>query len=249
MKKPSSLAEAMIRPRRSARSNEAPEQFFSTPHGDVALYFRGPSDAQKRVLLLHGWEDDHSFLDPVAKELVKLGLRCRALDLPAHGASSGDTIMIPEAAEVLLDLDRSFGPFHLCVGHSIGAATIAVALTRGLRTQKVALLTPPTNYARHIASAALAAGAPAILVERAMRELRRRCPTIDMIEGVALAKQMSVPALIVVAGRDAVVDPEESRRLVAAWEKSELLFSPESTHASPLREGPILRAVSAYADF
>ncbi|MEO1084501.1 MAG: alpha/beta fold hydrolase, partial [Acidobacteriota bacterium] len=65
------------------------------------------------VLLIHGWGGRGLQLGAFAEPLAEAGFRVLAVDLPAHGESSGKSTSLPEAAEaitaVLDSLDRSPG--------------------------------------------------------------------------------------------------------------------------------------------
>ena len=62
-----------------------------------------------------------------------------------------------------------------------------------------------------------------------------------------MAAGMATPCTVVVAGKDDVLDPDNGRRLAAAWRGSLLLEDPEATHRSILRSAVTLEAVGALA--
>lgn len=163
-----------MRPRRSPDDLPRPSARLARLGFDIALNVRGSSGAVWRALLVHGWEADHRALGTIASALVGLGSFCVMLDLPAHGGSAGETMMIPEAADALVAVGETHGPFDLCVAHSMGAAVALVAMSRGLRPGKTAFLAPPANYVRQLSLSARAAGAPEHLVAAALDVLRSR---------------------------------------------------------------------------
>lgn len=244
---PSTLAEALVRPRRLLKPGPGPAERLIAGSFDIALHERAPQSARRSALLVHGWETDHRDLLAVADALATAGVRCLLPDLPAHGASAGDTMMIPEAAAALLHVAEAKGPFDLCVGYSMGAAILITALGRGLATAKVAFIAPPINYRHQLTRSARGAGAPDPLISAALDVLRRRAPNLDEIDGLAMACGMTLPCTVVVAGKDEVLDPENGRKLAAAWHGSVLREDPEATHRSILRSAVTLDAVTAVA--
>lgn len=245
---PAALAEALVRPRRLLKPGPEPSQRLLAGGFDLALHERMPTRTPRlAALLVHGWETDHRDLVPVAEALAAQGVRCVLPDLPAHGASAGDTMMIPEAAAALQHVATAKGPFDFAVGYSMGAAILLVAMVRGLQTARVGFIAPPINYPEQLALSARGAGAPAPLVSAALDVLRKRAPDLDEIDGVAMAARMALPCTVVVAGKDDVLDPDNGRRLAAAWHGSLLLEDPEATHRSVLRSAVTLEAVGALA--
>jgi pimeloyl-ACP methyl ester carboxylesterase len=146
--KPHDLAEALIRTRRRPGEAITPDETLKAAGFTIALHVRGDRPASRCALLVHGWEADHRDMLPLAAALAAIGFCVLMPDLPAHGASSGETVMIPEAVSMLVELGNRYGDFDLCVGHSVGSTMTLVALGRGLRGRAAALLAPPLNYVR-----------------------------------------------------------------------------------------------------
>ena len=241
---PKALADALTRPRRLKGDGPQPGTTLARNGFDTALHFRGSPDSARRALLVHGWETDHRDLATIAEALTGLGFFCVLPDLPAHGGSTRETMLIPEAAEPLLQIGEAHGPFDFCVAHSVGAAVALVAISKGLHAGQVAFLAPPANYVRQLSLSARAVGAPEPLIAAALDVLRSRCPDLDGIDSLTMAKHLTMPGLIVVAGRDEVLDPQDGRRLAASWPASRLLDLPEASHRSVLHHAATIRAIA-----
>jgi len=242
---PKAIADALIRPRRLLGDRPQPDARLARNGFDTALHFRGSPSSLGRALLVHGWETDHRDLATIAESLTALGFFCVLPDLPARGGSAGETMMIPEAAEALITVDAVHGPFDLCVAYSMGSAVALVAISRGLRAKLTAFLAPPANYVHQLSLSAQAAGVPQPLVAAALAVLRSRCPELDGIDSLAMAKHLIMPGLIVVAGRDQILDPKDGQKLAAAWPGSRLLELPEASHRSVLRDAAVVGAIRA----
>lgn len=244
---PAALADALIRPRRLLKPGPEPTERLAIGGFDLALHERVPDKQRGVALLVHGWETDHRDLVPVAEALAANGIRCVLPDLPAHGASAGDTMMIPEGAAALRHVAEAKGPFDLCIGYSMGAAILLVALAAGLRTAQAAFIAPPINYPHQLRLSARSAGAPDPLVAAALDVLRIRAPDLDEIDGLAMAERVPLPCTVIVAGKDDVLDPTNGRKLAAAWPGSRLVEDPDATHRSILRSPVTLEAMAALA--
>jgi len=246
---PKVLADALIRPRRLLGDCPHPDARLAQGAFDTALHFRGSPASRRRALLVHGWETDHRDLETIADALVGLGFFCVLPDLPAHGSSAGETMMIPEAADALAIVERVHGPFDFCAAHSMGSAIVLAAHAKGLlHIWVTAFLAPPLNYVRQLSLSAQAAGAPQQSIAAALEILRSRSPGIDDIDSVEMAKYLRMPGLVVVAGRDRVLDPEDGRSLAAAWPESSLIELPDASHRSILRDTTTIKALCALAD-
>lgn len=241
--RPEALATALIRPRRPVADLPQPDARLAQRGFDLALHFRGSPSSVRRALLVHGWETDHRDLETIAGTLAGAGFLCVLPDLPAHGGSTGETMMIPEGADALMAVDETHGPFDLCVAHSVGSAIALVALAKGLRAKKAAFLAPPRNYVHQLSVSARVAGAPPPLIAAALEVLRSRCPGLDGIDSLTMAPHLMMPGLVVVAERDQVLDPQDGRMLAAAWPRSRLLDLPEASHRSILRDAAVLEAI------
>ncbi len=84
------------------------------------------------VLLAHGWASRASHMVPLARALVKAGLKVVAFDQPAHGRSLREgqsrRSSMPEFARAIAAAGLAAGPLHGLVGHSIGVAAAALAV-------------------------------------------------------------------------------------------------------------------------
>lgn len=242
--KPAALADALIRPKRPQGPVPAPAAMLRDGGFDIAVHAAGDQRAPYKVLAVHGWEADHRDLLGLAAHLP-FPVAVIAPDLPAHGASSGETMMIPEAARALLAVDAAHGPFDLVIAHSIGTAVSLLALSQGLRAGAGVMLTPPANYVKQFTLGARAAGAPQALVDAALDVLRQRSPELDQVDSPSISPKVGIPTLVVVAGRDRTLDPADGRAVAAGLPRGILLDLPEATHRSVIDDPAVIEAMVA----
>jgi pimeloyl-ACP methyl ester carboxylesterase len=87
--------------------------------------------ARGRVLLVHGWSARAYVMGMFVEPLLKAGFDVVALDLPAHGQSSGRQLSMPIGARAILSVERALGPITHAITHSFGGTVVALAAEGG----------------------------------------------------------------------------------------------------------------------
>lgn len=208
-----------------------PGTWLFAPHGGAAP--RG------RILVVHGWEDDHLGMTPLIDRLNAAGFEVATLDLPGHGRHGRGIATVPEMAAAVAALGEAAGPFDGAVAHSLGGVATMLALTRmGLKAQRVALLASP-NHPEHFAR-----GAAALLgldegQFRLMRDAieARVGQTMDQIYLPRLLENLSLPGLILHDPADRVVPFRHSEETSAAWRGAWLTAIPGTGHRRIVSDG------------
>lgn len=100
------------------------------------------------VLLLHGWGGRGGQWRHLAGDVAEVGFRAVWFDAPAHGDSPGERSSLLEFAEALCAMGKHVGPLHGVMGHSLGGAAAALALSSGLDVQRVVLVSAPAQPRR-----------------------------------------------------------------------------------------------------
>ena len=98
-----------------------------------------------QVLLVHGWDGRGAQLGAFVDPLRASGFEVVAFDLPAHGRSGGKKTNMLEAAAAIQVVASSLGDMRAVIAHSFGAGALARALSAGLNTDKVVMISPPAN--------------------------------------------------------------------------------------------------------
>lgn len=138
----------MAGPRAKAHGMDvAGARIHELPFGDERLttYVWGEPDTQPRVLLIHGWTSFGLRFLPWVDPLRRAGYAVIAFDQPAHGRSSGCRSSLPMFADGLECVAAHYGAMAGVVGHSLGGAAAAVALSRGLQAERAVLLAPAAD--------------------------------------------------------------------------------------------------------
>jgi pimeloyl-ACP methyl ester carboxylesterase len=99
------------------------------------------------VYLVHGWGGIGTQLRAYLEPLLGAGYRVVMFDAPSHGASDPGRLgpglgCIPEMAEALAAVVEAHGPAHAVLAHSLGCNAAFIALTEGLRVERLVFLAP-----------------------------------------------------------------------------------------------------------
>jgi pimeloyl-ACP methyl ester carboxylesterase len=213
--------------------------------GELALYRWGEGPS---VLLLHGWGGRASQLGAFVEPLADAGFGVLAIDAPAHGRSPGRATSIFEIVDALLTLDRRHGPFAAAITHSFGGMCLGVAVERGLRVERAALISAPAGMAFLLERFASIVQAPEAVVDRFEQRLMHRFGE-DLrasIDTEQVAARMRIPALIVHDADDRDVPLEQGERVAAAWPGAELVRTEGLGHSRILRSPQVLGRVVAF---
>lgn len=209
------LALRTHRPRRPA-----PIGFCERPHYRESLSVQGHKIAVyrwvgrgPRVLVSHGWNSSGLRLYPLIEALRQQGYEVIAFDHIGHGQSSGQSASLARFARVIQSLLQHYGPFAAAVGHSMGAAGLALARHQSGGALPLVLLAPPADVRRWFAHIAERLGfSPKAYLKMERFLERREHIDLDSTPPEVTMTAKSAPSLLLIGQKDREVSPEESRR-------------------------------------
>lgn len=111
--------------------------------GELLPVFRfgtGPA-----VMLVHGWGGSSAQLGAFVEPLLARGASVIAFDAPGHGEATGTSLAIPRFARAIKRVAETVGPVRAIVGHSMGGAAAAFAVSIGLEVERAVLIGPPAS--------------------------------------------------------------------------------------------------------
>jgi pimeloyl-ACP methyl ester carboxylesterase len=109
--------------------------------------YRWNHNADKKVLIIHGFESSIVNFDHYVHPLLNKGYEVLAFDAPGHGLSGGKTITAPLFAKMIESIHENYGPVKSFIAHSFGGLTLSLALENMHHdeTYRVALIAPATE--------------------------------------------------------------------------------------------------------
>ena len=106
----------------------------------------GPDAPQ--ILLQHGWEGHAGQFHALASVLEAQGFGVVAFDTPGHGLSPDGEANVTIMAQMLGAIARAYGPFAAAIGHSMGGASVGIAVQRGLAVERAVHIAAPASLRR-----------------------------------------------------------------------------------------------------
>lgn len=194
------------------------------------------------VLLMHGWEGRPTQFAALIETLVDAGYTVVSLEGPGHGHSPGNQAHVVLFARALLEAAAELPPLRAVVGHSMGGASLMLALQWGLRTEAAVSIAAPAQllgvlrgFARHLG---LPARARAAFIRQVERDVGIQVARLD-VSGY----QLDLPGLVVHAQDDTLVSASEAPLIHKAWFDSRLLMLEAGGHLRVLADPRLGQAV------
>lgn len=195
------------------------------------------------VMLTHGWGSRAGRWASLVPMLLDAGLSAVAFDAPAHGRSTGNTASMPEFARALLAVREELGVVpRAAVGHSLGGAATALALSMGFDAGRVVLIAAPSNAREFTDRFAETLGLPPAVRYRMERNLEARLEfTFEGLDIPTLATKLQTPALLIHDAADDDVPFAGAESIAAAWPGARLIATTGLGHRKILHDPEVLR--------
>lgn len=201
----------------------------------------------RRVLLVHGWCGDAGQMTAFVEPLRQAGYQVVAIDLPAHGKSSGSTASVKHFEPCIANAAKTYGQFHGVIAHSLGAAAVTFAMSRGFQTERVVFFGPVSRYDSVWKYSQRLMNLPSkvmpLVVQRAQEWLGI---TFDEMEPALLAPKLATPLLVVHDRGDRESPFEDGTVLVAKWPDAKMLATEKMGHTRALRDPDVVRQVVTF---
>jgi pimeloyl-ACP methyl ester carboxylesterase len=237
-------------PRQVARANE--EAFIASGRAfaveaDGHRYAAWEWGAGPTVLAVHGWGSRAGRFHLLAAALAAAGRRVVAFDAPGHGRSTGRRSSMIEFARAVRAVAEAAGPVHGVVGHSLGGAAIALALSEGLEARRAALIATPADPGAYSVLFAELLGIPTAVREAMQRNLESRFSRRwSDLHVPTLVRGAAIPALVVHDADDHDVPWREGEAIAASWPGAELVTTHGLGHRAILRDPAVVERVTAF---
>lgn len=236
-----------VRPNEAQVLQAAAVSRHSLDGEQVCHYVWGSGD--KRAVLVHGWSGHAGQMTSFVKPLVDAGWQVIAIDLPAHGRSGGKTASIIHFKKALKQAEQVHGRFHGVVAHSLGAASIALALLKGEVFDRAVFFGPVTRFDFVWQQSMDLLGISQKLMDAAVLNAEKwlgiRFPEITPEN---YAQGLATPLLVVHDRNDYEVPLDCGQKLTAVWPGSQLLVTEKLGHVKVLHDPQAIASTVAFLD-
>lgn len=124
--------------------NRANRSKFEYHGHEITTYTWGNSGP--RVLLAHGWRSKSVDFRRMIEQLLTAGFVVEAIDMKAHGKSTGVSSGLPEFRDLIKQYYVQHGPFHAVIGYSLGglaAGLVMGELSKAFHPKHLVILASP----------------------------------------------------------------------------------------------------------
>lgn len=212
--------------------------------GHLAVWRSGPETAPA-VLLVHGWGGVGAQLGRFVPDLLAQGFRVVWFDLPGHGSSDGRQTTLPDLVRAIHAVANTCGPFRAAIGHSLGAAAVALAMRRGLPLERAVLIAPPASMREHMRGFASRLGLTRAVRDAIRNSIEHRHQwSFDDIDRIEDLGRIATPTLLIHDEGDRHVAPQESQRIARCLPNAHLTRTFGLGHFRILRD-PIVAGLAA----
>lgn len=239
-------AQRRPKPRTAPAIYEAEDRLVETPFGEVQAWRLGEGPA---VLLVHGWEDDHSLYAPMMDQFIEMQRAIVTFDLPGHGFSPAEEASMNSARAAVLAVAKEFGPIEAVIAHSFGCPASIGAMVDGMEVERAVLIATPIPSThgrgqRYVKSGMFSQEvferASALYTERTGRPLG-----YDVEAAVA---NMKAPVLLVHSYDDEQCPAENSQKLAELWPGAETLMTDGLGHRLIAQDEDVMRQIVAWVE-
>lgn len=209
---------------------------------EIVVYSYGKSD--KKVLIVHGWSGRGTQLVKIADEMLKLGYMTISFDAPAHGKSPGKTSNMTEFIASILELEKTFGPFELAIGHSLGGMSILNSIKRGLKVKKTIII-GSGDIVEDIMDDFVEKLGMNIAISKKMKASfeKKIGETMDSFSAYIAAREVPIPVLVIHDKDDDDVPVKAAYHIHENLKTSELVITEGLGHRKILGDSKVIKKI------
>ena len=203
----------------------------------------------KQILLVHGWESRATQMYGLVKGLIEQGYSLVAVDMPGHGHSTGDTSNAYVFSTTVKLAQQKLGDFHAIIGHSMGAGAAAIAVGKGVKTDKLVLISGPSSIENVLRRFSGFVGLNKNATHKFIDFIGQYVGvTAIEIDASKLLQASDTPALLIHDEHDIEVPFSESKRLASVFNQSELFITKGLGHRNILKSDEVFAKISSFVN-
>lgn len=213
---------------------------------EIVLYSYGNQNAEKKVLLVHGWSGRGTQLSVIAEELNEK-YHILTFDAPGHGKAPGKMSMMPYFIEAVKVIEKEYGRFDAAIGHSLGGMSLLKAVREGLQLQKLVII-GTANSVTHITRdfAANMKLNPEVAAKMKSYLDGKFGQDMDNYSGAASAKEVSIPTLVIHDKNDVDVHVSSAYEIHAQLQSGELYITEGLGHRKILGDQEVINKIKTF---
>ena len=132
------------RPEREKSIRTKATKFSLVISGKETAFYSWGDEANPLIVLVHGWMGRATQFHSLIEALVSNSYRVIAFDGPAHGESKGRSTDLRDFSAALQNINETYGPIKMAVGHSFGGVAVLYAIEKGLDLENAILISSPS---------------------------------------------------------------------------------------------------------
>ena len=216
---------------------------------DVIVPSDARSNGSKQILLIHGWESRATQMYGLVKGLIEQGYSVIAVDMPGHGHSPGKTSNAYVFSETVRLAQQKLGCFHAIIGHSMGAGAAAIAVGKGVKTDKLVLISGPSSIENVLRRFSDFVGLNKNATHKFIDFIGQYVgvPAIEM-DATKLLQASDTPTLLIHDEHDIEVPFSEATRLAPVFNQSELFVTKGLGHRNILKSNEVFAKINSFVN-
>jgi pimeloyl-ACP methyl ester carboxylesterase len=204
-------------------------------------------DLPRKILLVHGWESRATQVSGFAEKFVEAGFQVIALDAPAHGHSTGEQTTPLMFAKAVMQVDQELGPFEAIIGHSMGGSAVVIALSEGVETEKVVLISSPSSIESILKRFANFIGLPTKSTQHFLHLVEEKVGrSVEALNIAKLIQSNSSKGLIIHDQDDIEIPYADAKTIKQNWKCSKLISTQGYGHRSILRQKDVWASIIGF---
>ena len=212
---------------------------------EIQVYSYGYS--KKKILLVHGWSGRGTQLFKIADKLLENGYMTISFDAPAHGKSDGKHTSMIEFIHAIKELDKTYGPFHAAVGHSLGGMALLNSVSRGLQLNSLVTIGSGDIISDILSNFLQKVKLPQLYSDRIKQKFKEKLhDEMDNLSASYAAQSVEIPTFVVHDTDDKEVAVSCAYNIRQNLQQGSLLITDKLGHNRILKDEEVVNRVVSF---
>ncbi|MFQ3186969.1 alpha/beta hydrolase [Marinomonas primoryensis] len=236
------------------RAEQAGTRFNLSEQVSVIRWSKGSrtdhiKSENKQILLIHGWESRATQMYGLVEGLLRQDYTVFAVDMPGHGHSSGEVSDAYLFYQTIKLAQQELGHFHAIIGHSMGAGAAAIAVGKGVTTNKLILISGPSSIENVLRRFSGFVGLNKKTTNKFIDFIGHHVGVLATeLDATKLLGLCDIPTLLIHDEHDIEVPISESKILAKTFTQSELFVTKGLGHRKILKSDEVHAKISGFVN-